>query len=155
MKETTYFIGVMCFVSVIAARNLNDCLPCLPLKTEKQKRKSIFFYRDNFMLPLKGVWTSHFHFIDSREEIRRAGMPGDNVCFDTCVLTTPRQSLARKHRSFKLAPRLSPKKVLIVFQECTHTVHEVACVRKFVTRTLPIMWSEMRSLLREREYLRG
>jgi hypothetical protein len=40
-------------------------------------------------------------------------MPGDNVYFDTCVLTTPRQSLARKHRSFKLAPRLSPKKVLL------------------------------------------
>ena len=107
------FIGVMCFVSVIAARNLNDCLPCLPLKIEKQKRKSIFFYRHNFMLSLKGVWTCHFHFIDSREEIRRAGMPGDNVYFDTCVLTTPCQSLARKHRSFKLAPRLSPKKVLL------------------------------------------
>jgi hypothetical protein len=30
---------------VIAARNLTDCSPNLPLKTGKQKRKSKFFYR--------------------------------------------------------------------------------------------------------------
>jgi hypothetical protein len=34
-----------------ATRNLKDCLPSLPLKTRKQKKKIKVFYPDNFMLP--------------------------------------------------------------------------------------------------------
>jgi hypothetical protein len=36
---------------VFAARKLQNCLPNLPLEREKQKRKSTFFNRDNFVLP--------------------------------------------------------------------------------------------------------
>jgi len=37
--------------TVFAARNLEDCLPNLPLKTGKPKKKINVFYRDNFVLP--------------------------------------------------------------------------------------------------------
>ncbi len=37
--------------NVIDERNLKECLPCLPLKTRKVKRKSKSFYHDNFVLP--------------------------------------------------------------------------------------------------------
>jgi hypothetical protein len=36
---------------VFAARNLQDCLPNLPLKTGKAKKKIKVFNRDNFVLP--------------------------------------------------------------------------------------------------------
>jgi hypothetical protein len=36
---------------VFAARNHKDCLPSLPLKTRKQKKKIKVFNPDNFMLP--------------------------------------------------------------------------------------------------------
>jgi hypothetical protein len=36
---------------VFVARNLKDCLPSLPLKTGKEKKKIKVFYNNNFMLP--------------------------------------------------------------------------------------------------------
>jgi hypothetical protein len=36
---------------VFVARDLADCLPKLPLRTGKQKKKTKVFYRDNFVLP--------------------------------------------------------------------------------------------------------
>jgi hypothetical protein len=38
--------------NVIDTRNLKDCLPNLPLKSENPKRNQSLFYRDNFVLPL-------------------------------------------------------------------------------------------------------
>jgi hypothetical protein len=35
----------------IAARNVKECLPSLPLKTRKEKKKIKVFSRDNFVLP--------------------------------------------------------------------------------------------------------
>ena len=35
---------------VISARNLEDCLPSLPLKTRKAKNENQIFYRDSFVL---------------------------------------------------------------------------------------------------------
>jgi len=36
---------------LIAARDLKGCLPSLPLKTRKEKKKIKVFSRDNFVLP--------------------------------------------------------------------------------------------------------